>query len=198
MIKYNTDKSFTDNMDALLKVIEDKRKEYLRLDEDEEGNRLCEQEDTDRWMVEILEHVKDGIFAAQGMYPLKPIEAVCEVANVLSISLGDSLRTGYASRDTRCEVFGKDDLCGMSSMVKYIKDMVDSSGEDHIMTAARRCTSCGQEYLFWFPRAWNDGRDASAVKKATRAFNTNSSYEFMCLSGMCDACWQKHYNKKPA
>lgn len=196
MVNYNKDQSFVDNMNVLFEAIEDKRKEYLRLDEDEEGNRLCEQEITDRWMVELLEHVKDGISAAEDMYNKKPVEAVCEVANVLSISLGDEVRVGYECCDTRCEVFGKDHYAGISTLYQYIDDMIGVVGEGNIHADVRRCASCGQEYRIWYPKAWDSLRDASAVKKVTRASNTNASYEFLCLSGMCDACWQKHTNNK--
>lgn len=196
MVSYNKDLSFSDNMDALFTELEEQRQEYLRLDEDEYGNRICEQETADRWMVELLEHVQNGISAAKALYPTKPVEAVCEVANALNISLGDEVRIAYECCDTRCEVFGKDYYAGISTMYQYIRDMVDAVGRNKILNIDRRCTSCGQKYEIYFPKEWDDGRDAAAVKKAARASNTNSSYEFMCLSGMCDACWQKHFNKE--
>lgn len=176
-----------DNMNSLSAAIEDQRKKYLT---------PSEQKDTNRWVGELLEHILNGISAAKGMYPTKPVEAVCEVANVLSISLGDESVIGDECSEVRCEVFGRDDAAGISFLYRYIHNAIDAVGTDKVMDFTRRCASCCQAYVCWFPKEWNDGRDAAAVKKATRASNTNSSYEFMCLSGMCDACWQKHFNKE--
>ena len=91
MLKYNKDLSFVDNMDALFNALEKQRNEYLRLDEDGYGNRIEEQDLTDKRIVEVITHVQQGITIAKDLYKANPVEAVCEVVNAINISLCDEL-----------------------------------------------------------------------------------------------------------
>lgn len=196
MVKYNTEKSFADNMDALLDELEEQRNEYLRLDKDEYGNRIEEQDQTDKWVVEVITHVQQGITIAKDLYTTNPVEAVCEVVNAINISLCDEMNIG-CMKLVRTGVFGyDDDNDAFHNIDKYNTCLLESVGKENVMRVDRKCTRCHQEYYFYIPAIWNDGRDAKVIRSDTRRTNTNASYEFMCLSGMCDACWQVCFNKK--
>lgn len=195
MLNYNKDLSFTDNMDALFDALEEQRNEYLRLDEDENGNRIEEQDKTDKWVVEVITHVQQGVTIAKDLYKANPVEAVCEVVNAINISLCDELNIG-AMKLVRTGIFGyDDDKDAFQNIDKYNTCLFESVGKEKVMRVNRKCTRCHQEYFFYIPAVWNDGRDAKVIRSDTRRTNTNASYEFMCLSGMCDACWQVCFNK---
>lgn len=187
-------------MDALFAELEEQRQEYLRLDEDEYGNRLDEQDQTDKWVVEVIEHVQNGIDNAKALHKGNPVEAVCEVANAIVLSLCDEINFGGILKMVRTGVFGCDDgLCSedaFRNIGDYTQCMFQAVGLEKITKVERRCTRCHQKYWFYIPARWNDGRDAKVIRRDTRRTNTNASYEFMCLSGMCDACWQVCYNKE--
>lgn len=199
MLKYDKSKSFKGNMDALFAELEEQRKEYLRLDEDEHGNRIEEQDQTDKWVVTVIEHVQNGIDNAKVLHKENPVEAVCEVANAIILSLCDEVNFGGILKLVRTEVFGHDDdlpsADAIYSINNYIHCMFETVGKEKIMKIDRRCTRCHQQYWFYVPALWNNGRDAKTIRSDTRRTNTNASYEFMCLSGMCDACWQVCFNK---
>lgn len=200
MVKYDKSKSFKDNMDDLFAKLEEQRKEYLRLDEDEHGNRIEEQDQTDKWVVEVIDHVQNGIDKAKVLHNDNPVEAVCEVANAIVLSLCDEINFGGVLKTVRTEVFGHDDGLrfedAFHNINNYIHCLFEPVGLEKIMKVDRRCTRCHQKYWFYVPALWNDGRDAKVIRSDTRRTNTNASYEFMCLSGMCDACWQVCFNKE--
>lgn len=195
MVKYNTEMSFADNMDALFDALEYQRNEYLRLDQDEYGNRIEEQDQTDKWVVEVITHVQQGVTIAKDLYKANKVEAVCEVVNAIIISLCDEMNIG-CMKLVRTGVFGyDDDNDAFHNIDKYNTCLLESVGKENVMRVDRKCTRCHQEYYFYIPAVWNDGRDAKVIRSDTRRTNTNASYEFMCLSGMCDACWQVCFNK---
>lgn len=198
MVKYDTEKSFADNMDALSDVLEEQRKEYLRLDEDEYGNRIDEQDQTDKWIVEVITHVQQGVTAAKELYKANPVEAVCEVANSINISLCDELNFGGMLKIVRTDIFGNDDDTddAFHNIHEYNTGLLESVGKENVTKVERRCARCHQKYWFYVPATWDDGRDMKALRRDLRRTNTNASYEFMCLSGMCDACWQVCSNKE--
>ena len=196
MLKYNKDLSFVDNMDALFNALEKQRNEYLRLDEDGYGDRIEEQDLTDKRIVEVITHVQQGITIAKDLYKANPVEAVCEVVNAINISLCDELNISELKL-VRTSIFGyDDDNDAFHNIYKYNTCLLESVGKENVMRVDRKCTRCHQEYSFYIPAIWNDGRDAKVIRSDTRRTNTNSSYEFMCLSGMCDACWQVCFNKE--
>ena len=200
MVKYDKSKSFKDNMDDLFAGLEEWRKEHLRLDEDEHGNRIEEQDQTDKWVVEVIEHVQNGIDKAKILHNDNPVEAVCEVANAIVLSLCDEINFGGVLKMVRTGVFGYDDGLhfedAFHNIGDYTNSMFETVGLEKIMKVERRCTRCHAKYWFYVPSLWNDGRDAKTIRSDTRRTNTNASYEFMCLSGMCDACWQVCFNKE--
>lgn len=196
MLNYNKDQSFMENMDALFNALEKQRNEYLRIEEDGYGNRIEEQDQTDKRVVEVITHVQQGITIAKDIYKANPVEAVCEVVNAINISLCDELNIGVLKL-VRTSIFGyDDDHDAFLNIDKYNMCLLESVGKEKVMRVDRRCTRCHQEYSFYIPAIWNDGRDAKVIRSDTRRTNTNASYEFMCLSGMCDACWQVCFNKE--
>lgn len=188
MVKYNTEMSFADNMDALFAELEEQRNDHLGVNELDQA---------DKWVVEVITHVQNGIDRAKELYRANPVEAVCEVANAIAISLCDELNLGGLLKVVRTDIFGHDDDGdAFRNVAEYTNCMLDSVGKDNVLRIERRCTRCHQQYGFYIPAIWNDGRDEKVIRQDTRRTNTNSSYEFMCLSGMCDACWQVCFNKE--
>lgn len=198
MVKYNTKKSFADNMDALSSELEEQRKEHLGTFE-EDGKVIVVRDaidQTDKWLVAVIDHVLNGIDHAKDLYKADPVEAVCEVANAIIISLCDEVNIGGLLKPVRTDVFGYDDSGdAFSNIHDYINCMLGTVGPEKIMKGERRCSRCHQKYWFYFPILWNDGRRAEVIRMDTRRTNTNASYEFLCLSGLCDACWQVCFNK---
>lgn len=185
-------------MGALFAELEEQRNEHIGVFEDEGKLFIVKEPDqTDKWIVEVITHVQQGITLAKEIYKANPVEAVCEVANAINISLCDELNLGGLLKDVRADVFGfDDDGDAFRNIGAYTECMLESVGKKNVMKVERRCTRCHQQYWFYIPAIWNDGRDAKVIRSDTRRTNTNASYEFMCLSGMCDACWQVCFNKE--
>lgn len=200
MVKYNTKKSFADNMDALFAELEEWRKGSLGIYEDEDGNEQTlpdGPDQADKWVAEVVGHVQSGIDHAKDLYKADPVEAVCEVANAIILSLCDEVNIGGLLKPVRTDVFGYDDSGdAFKNISDYINCMLGTVGPEKIMKGERRCSRCHQKYWFYFPILWNDGRSAEVIRRDTRRTNTNASFEFMCLSGLCDACWQVCFNKE--
>lgn len=142
------------------------------------------------WLAEMLDNVIQATIFSASKPPSDETHAICNMANAISISLGDELRMGAEMSAIRQELFGADDCEGIQSMNEYIEAMVgdrpDIKRIDH-----RRCKSCGQTYNIWLPAdVWGNS------KQIARTNLSNASFEFIFLSGLCDACWQKAFNRK--